>query len=434
MSRPVRYGAAAAALALLLAASPAAADAATPSVAQATSGQCTAATRIADAPPAFQILQAERAWALTRGDGVVVAVVDSGVNAANPHLTGAVLKGVNLVDDDADSTGRSDDYGHGTAIAGQIAARGISDSGVIGLAPQVKILPVRVYADVDDQAVKAGTGPDISRLARGIRYAADHGAQIINVSLSTAASDARLVDAVAYAADHGSLVVASAGNRDQTESVASNDRDGARYPAAAAGALGVAAVGVDGVVTSDSIHGPHVSLSAPGQNILSVSPAGGDCIFAADAPATSYATGYVSAAAALVAAQFPDETPAQWAYRLEVTARRANPDARDDVSGWGIVQPYSALTLVPGAGLRGPDSPFVDAQPAAPEASATPVAVHDHPPANAQAWAIASIVAVLALAALGTIGTLAVLRRRKDGTEEPLQGRGLYGDEVTTEE
>ena len=429
-------GAAAAVLAVLVAATPAAAsEPASGNVVHAASGQCTADTRIPDAPPAFQTLQAERAWTLTRGDGIVVAVVDSGVDAANPHLSGAVLKGVNLVDDDADSTGRSDDYGHGTAIAGQIAARGISGSGMIGLAPGAKILPVRVYADVDDQAVKAGTGPDIARLARGIRYATDHGAQIINVALSTASHDSRLIDAVEYATGHGSLVVASAGNRDQSASVASNDRDGARYPAAAEGALGVAATGADGVVTSDSIHGPHVALSAPGQNILSVSPAGGDCIFAADAPATSYATGYVSAAAALVAATFPSETPAQWAYRLEVTARRANPDARDDVSGWGIVQPYSALTVVPGADLRGPANPFVDVQQSpAPEASAAPIAVHEQPPANAQAWALASVVGVVALAALGTIGTLGMLRRRRENAGIALDGRGLYGDEPQPEE
>lgn len=402
-------------------------------VAMADSGQCTADTRFTETPPALQTLQAQRAWTVSQGSGIVVAVVDSGVDASNPHLRGVVRKGVNLVDDGADPSGRSDEYGHGTAIAGQIAARRVDGSGVVGLAPAAEILPVRVYANVDDQAVKAGRGPNLARLARGIRYAADHGAQIINVSMSTAKPDRALAEAVAYAAHHGSLVVASAGNRDQTVSVASSDQDGARYPAGDAGAIGVAATGADGTVTKDSIHGPHVALSAPGQNILSVSPAGGDCIFGADKPYTSYAAPYVAAAAALVAAAHRSESPAQWIYRLEATARRADPDARDDVSGWGVVQPYSAVTLVPGPGIRGPKSPFPGAaapKPPAGKASAAPVVVEDLPPMNAQAWAIASVVAVIALAALGAVGAATVLRRRRAADDAAaLEGSGLYGDD-----
>ncbi|WP_051191706.1 S8 family serine peptidase [Microbacterium luticocti] len=430
MSRSTRLRArsmaAVAGLALALTAAPATGAAA------AQSGQCTASTRIADAPPAFQVLQTEQAWARTTGSGVTVAVVDSGVSATGAHLSGAVLTGTNLVPDHADASGRSDAYGHGTAIAGVIAARPASGSGLVGLAPGVKILPVRVYANVDDQAVKAGHGPDVGRLAAGIRYAAAHGAQIINVSLSTEASDPRLRAAVAFATGHGSLVVASAGNRDRSQSVAAGDHDGTRYPAGDAGAVGVAATGTAGVVTDDSIHGPHVTLAAPGQNVLSVVPSGGDCIFAADAPATSYAAAYVSAAAALVAAAHPHETPAQWAYRLEATARRANPDARDDASGWGVVQPYSAMVLVPGPGVRGPRSPFVDAGNPSPAVGAAPVVVGERPAANAPAWGVASLLAVLLPAALGVAASLGVLRRRGDAATAPaLEGQGLYGDEKT---
>jgi type VII secretion-associated serine protease mycosin len=410
------------------------APSATPAaVAMAGTGECTADTRITDSPPAFQSLQATRAWAVSKGAGIVVAVVDSGVDASNPHLRGAVLKGVDLVKDGAAADGRSDDYGHGTALAGQIAARRIDGSGLVGLAPSAKILPVRVYSNVDDRAVEAGTGPNLSLLVRGIRYAADHGAQVINVSMSTAEAHASLAEAVAYAARKGSVVVSSAGNRDNSTSIGSNDEDGPRYPAADTGAIGVAATGVEGTVTDDSIHGPHVMLSAPGQNILSAGAAGGDCIFAADQPYTSYAAPYVSAALALVASAHRDETPAQWVYRLEATARRADPDARDDVSGWGVVQPYSALTLVPGPGIRGPKSPFPGAvvAPAAEHASAAPVTVDDLPPMNAPAWAITSIVGVIALAALGSFGTLSVLRRRaRTAQSHALTGRGLYGDDA----
>ncbi|WEG08266.1 S8 family serine peptidase [Microbacterium horticulturae] len=418
--------------ALLPGAAPAAAasiDSAPTSVAQATGDQCTAQTRLTDTPPAFAVLQVERAWTVTRGAGVTVAVVDSGVDVSSPRLSGAVLKGTSLVDG-GDRYGRTDDFGHGTIIAGQIATQASGDSGLVGLAPGVKILPVRVYAGEDDEAVKAGNGPDIGRLATGIRYAADHGAQIINVSSSTPTDDERLRNAVAYATSKGSLVVASADNRSDGES------DGDRFPAGDPAVLGVAALSADGVVTDASIHGPQVSLAAPGENVLSLSTLGGDCIFPQQGqpPATSYAAAYVSAAAALVAAAHPDETPAQWAYRLEVTARRADPDARDDVSGWGVVQPYSALTLVPGPGLRGPESPFVDAadEPAT-ATPAAPVTVHDRAPVNAPAWAIVSVIGVLALAVLGTAGVLAVLRRNREGIDSPLSGAGLYGDETSSE-
>jgi len=433
----VTAGTTTAALALLslallpgaLPASAASTDAAPAAVAQATSDECTAQTRLTDTPPAFAVLQVERAWTVTRGAGVTVAVVDSGVDVSSPRLSGVVLKGTSLVDDDGDRYGRTDDFGHGTIIAGQIATQADDGSGLVGLAPDVEILPVRVYAGEDDEAVKAGNGPDIGRLAAGIRYAADEGAQIINVSLSTPTDDDRLRSAVAYATEKGSLIVASADNHSDGEA------DGDRFPAGYPGVVGVAALSADGVVTDASIHGPQVSLAAPGENILSLSTLGGDCIFPQQGqpPATSYAAAYVSAAAALVASAFPNETPAQWAYRLEVTARRADPDARDDVSGWGVIQPYSALTLVPGAGLRGPASPFVDAADEPTAASAAPVTVRDLPPANAPAWAIVSVVGVLGLAALGAVGALTVQRRHRDRDGAPLNGSGLYGDETETE-
>ncbi|MDQ1176648.1 subtilisin family serine protease [Microbacterium sp. SORGH_AS 421] len=117
-----------------------------------------------------------------------------------------------------------------------------------------------------------------------------------------------------------------------------------------------------------------MSLSAPGQAVASSWPLGGDCVVGADEPATSWATAYVSAAAALVASAHPTETPAQWAYRLEATAVRAQPDTRSNISGWGVVQPYDAIVMVPGTGLRGPKSPFVAASPSA-SPTATPEAV-----------------------------------------------------------
>lgn len=435
-SRAARVAAVAATAGILLIGIPSPASAAGPSktvVAATTQSQCTASTRVPETPAALSSLQSSSAWPLTKGAGVTVAVVDSGV-AANPHLDGIVLPGVNLVPDGTDGAGRTDNYAHGTVIAGQIAAQLISGSGVEGLAPDAKILPVRVYAGVEKQLVEAGFGPNTARLAEGIRYAADQGAQIINVSISTSEKNATLADAVAYAQQRGSLVVASAGNRTNNDSPEQDDKDGARYPAGFSGVIGVAAVGSEGVVTTASIHGPHVSLSAPGQAIASSWPLGGDCVVGADEPATSWATAYVSAAAALVASAHPSETPARWAYRLEATAVRAQPDTRSNVSGWGVVQPYDAIVMVPGTGLRGPKSPFVAASPSAsPSATPEAVAVVIGPGPDAAAITTATGIGVAGLIALGAIGALAIYVSRRREETAPRRaaptGRGLYGPE-----
>lgn len=406
-------------------------------VATATGNECTAQTRIADPVAALGELQSDLAWGVTRGAGVVVAVVDSGVAAANPHFAGAMAGGVDLVGDGAGAAGYADPFGHGTAIAGQIAARRIDGSGLEGLAPDARILSVRVYAGTDESDVDAGIGPSVQRLADGIRYAADQRAQVITVSLSTAGDDPTLADAVAYAASRGSLVIAAAGDRDSSFGLEENADDGARYPAGTDGAIGVAAVGGNGVVTADSIHGPHVSVSAPGQNVLTTSAVGGDCVFAADTPATGFAAAYVSAAAALVASAHPDETPAQWAYRLETTAVRPNPDARDDVSGWGFVQPYEAMVLVPGAGVRGPQSPFPEADAVEPPtAPQDPVLIQAEPPANATALAWGAVGAIAAAVLLGTIGAIGVLLRRRRApvpAAVAAGGRGLFGPDPPDE-
>ena len=381
----------------------------------ASADQCSAATRIDRAPSALDALQTDLTWGTTRGEGIVVAVVDSGVSASNPHLADAIAGGIDLVGDGAGPYGDLD--GHGTAIAGQIAARPVDGSGVVGVAPGSLILSVRVYAGTSDQQIEQGIGPDVARLAEGIRRAADAGAQVINVSLSTSTPSDAIRDAVAYAESGGSLVIASAGNRDQTLSFEENQADGTRYPAGDPGAIGVAAANASGVVGEASIHGPHVSLAAPGSEVLTTSSLGGDCVFAQE-PATSFAAGYVSGAAALVASAHPTETAAQLRYRLEATAVRADPDARDDVAGWGLVQPYDAIVLVPGPDVRGPESAFAwPDSTRAPAPAESSVAVVVAPPADAQAIALGVFGGVAAVVALGVVGTVGILRRRRHAAQ-----------------
>ncbi|KQX05457.1 MULTISPECIES: S8 family serine peptidase [unclassified Leifsonia] len=363
----------------------------------------------AERPAAFSLLQVDAAWQRSTGENVVVAVVDSGIDAGNPHLKDAVIGGVDLVGDGERSDGLSDPQGHGTAIAGQIAARKIPKSGVVGLAPDAELLSVRVFRGTDEESKRDGFGPTTARLAAGIRWAAEHDADVINVSLSEVDGSAELEAAVAAAHDAGSLVVASAGNR----ATAEDARDGARYPAAYPGALGVTATDASGTVTNDSIHGPQVDLAAPAQSVTTSATGAGDCVYATEAPSSSFATGYASGAAALVAAAHPAEGPADWAYRLMATAARTDPDQRDDIAGWGLVQPADAITLLPSATTRGPASPFVDTAGSAvrpPEITVTP---SDGSSAFAATTAAAAFISIVGATLLGIIATAVVLRRRR---------------------
>ena len=137
------------------------------------------------------------------------------------------------------------------------------------------------------------------------------------------------------------VVAGLAGNR----ATASETADGARFAAAYPGVIGVAATDAKNVVTEDSIHGEHVSLAAPGYSVVTAFRDWGDCVYGTQGQSSSFATGYVSAAAALLRQRFPQESAAQITHRLEVTASRAKRDARDDKAGWGLIQPYEPMTL-----------------------------------------------------------------------------------------
>jgi membrane-anchored mycosin MYCP len=383
-------------------------------------------------PPAFDLLQPDLAWGRATGEGILVAVVDSGIDAGNAHLSPAIAGGIDLVGDGERADGLSDLDGHGTAIAGIIAAAEVPGSGVRGLAPDAQLFSVRVFRGRDDDSVKAGFGPTVERLAAGIRAAADQGAQIINVSLSDVPDSGALHDAVAYAHDRGSLVVASAGNRTTSAST----EDGPRYPAAYPEALAVAASDATGQATDASVHGPHVEVALPGQNVLTSATGAGDCMYAGDTPSSSFATAYASAAAALVAQAHPGDGPDGWQYRLMASATRADPDHRDDALGWGVVQPYDAISLLPAADTRGPESPFFDTSDSAVRPASTAVEP-DHGPSPFEATRDALLVtAILAVAALGTLGAVLVLRRRRAEPAAPtladVRG-GLLTREVDTE-
>ncbi len=302
---------------------------------------------------ALPMISTPQTWKIATGKGVKIGVVDSGIDARNQHLGRAVLPGKSLLGDD----GRVDPYGHGTSVAGVIAARRIPQSVLVGQAPDATLLPFRVYDRAED-ASGAGEPPqrplDPRGVAQGIRWAADAGAKVINVSLSSGPSaeglDAEKA-AVTYAQRKGALIVAAAGDSGTGETVTMQ-----RYPAAFPGVLGVAAANSTGNVDDYSIHGPDVDVIAPGQNVIVTFFANGDCL-GGENPQTSYATGFVSGLAAQLMERFPKESPEMIAWRIASTAKRARPSQRDDSSGWGLIQPYAALTLLADPSRPGPPMP-----------------------------------------------------------------------------
>lgn len=302
---------------------------------------------VPDAPPALARLGATQSWPLSTGKGVVVAVVDSGVSANNVHFPrGSVLPGRSFVGGAA----TTDENGHGTALAGIIAARDIGEkSGVIGVAKDSQILPVKITGGEggDEEQQRS------ANLAKGIAYAVSARADVINLSLSTTSNRPDVRAAIASAVKAGIVVVASGGNREQS----AETKDGLRFPAGYTGVIGVAATGPNDVVSENSIHGPQVDLAAPGDNVITTFRSWGDCVFSEAQQSSSYATAYVSGAAALLRQAFPKATSADITYRLEATASRGSRTVRDDVSGWGVVQPYEAMTAVLDNSVAGPVAP-----------------------------------------------------------------------------
>jgi type VII secretion-associated serine protease mycosin len=296
-------------------------------------------------PWAQRRLAPERAWDLTRGANVIVAVVDTGVDGATPQLAGRVLRGSDLIT--SGGRGDTDCFGHGTFVAGIIAASPAAGAGFVGIAPEARILPVRVTNE--DEGL-----PDV--FAAGIRTAVDAGAKVINVSASTTAHDARLVEAVEYAESRDVVVVAAAAN---VSGSANSGEFQPAYPAALPSVLAVAAVDATGQRASFSQPGPYIGLAAPGADVTSVGPGGPGHW---QGSGTSYAAPFVAGVAALVRAYRPGLTAAQVRHRLKVTADRPT-TVPDPSLGWGIVNPHAALaTVLPEEGSAGGS---VHAQPSA---------------------------------------------------------------------
>ncbi|MFD7030787.1 type VII secretion-associated serine protease mycosin [Streptomyces sp. NPDC059917] len=330
---------------------------AAPTVRLAGAGECTFPMKkqIADRPWALQRLLLDALWAKTKGKGVRVAVIDTGVDRANPQLASAVDIGAGKdYIDPKGGDGTTDTVGHGTKVAGLIAARPQEGTGFVGLAPEATIIPIR--QNDDKETGKADT------LAAAIRHAIAQKAQIINISQDTTlpmAEDSDLGRAVKEAVAADIVVVASAGN---------DGMDGQKrktYPAAFPGVLAVASVDRNNERAAFSQPGPFVGVAAPGVDMVSTVPGFGQCVD----NGTSFSAPYVAGLAALLRAQNPQWTAPQIIWQIEQSAERAV-NGRDDYVGWGVVDPVRAVAADSAAPPSGPPSADPGPPPAAaPEAA-----------------------------------------------------------------
>ncbi|MEU6668218.1 type VII secretion-associated serine protease mycosin [Streptomyces sp. NPDC046727] len=290
-------------------------------------------------PWALQRVNLDELWSQSKGKDVKVAVIDTGVDTANPQLSKAVAAslGANFLPtkdkkgqpiDRGNAKGTTDTVGHGTRVAGIIAARPMKGTGFVGLAPEATIIPIK-----QNDAEGHGTA---ATLADAIRHAIKEKADVINISQDTAnaiAPDDDLQRAINEALAARIVVVASAGN----DGLGGNVKK--TYPASFDGVLAVAASDRNNERAAFSQSGDFVGVAAPGVDMISTVPKGGHC----SDNGTSFSAPYVAGVAALIKAKHDDWTPREIVAQIEQTAERSIA-GHDRLVGWGVVDPVRALT------------------------------------------------------------------------------------------
>lgn len=266
------------------------------------------------------LMGAPEAWQYSTGQDIIVAVLDSGVNAAHADLSGQVLPGYNTVSNDSNT---SDINNHGTWVAGVVAAKVNNYTGVASVAPQAKILPIRITNDTGGWAY-------FSDMAEGIRWAADNGAKVANLSYDGAAGSSTVASAAVYMMGKGGVVLVAAGN-DNTDYGYTNH----------------ASLFVAGATTSSdakasySSYGSFVDISAPGSSIYTTSRNGGY----SSVSGTSFATPNTAAVAALVMAANPGLLPTDVMAVISNTSVDLGAAGWDPIYGYGRVDAAAAAQM-----------------------------------------------------------------------------------------
>lgn len=316
-------------------------------------------------------IQAFQAWQATTGSSnVVVAILDSGANMNQPDLAGRLLPGYDFVNGTASVT---DDFGHGTAVCGTVAADGNNGLGVAGVAYGCSVMPVKV---MDSSGFAA-----YSTIASGIKFAVDNGARVINLSIAGSDASATLQQAIDYAWSNNVVVVAAAGN------AATNTP---MYPAACNHVLGVSATAADDSLAYFSSYGSYVQISAPGTMIWTTQSDTNHPYGAWQG--TSFASPVVAGVAALVISANPTLSNDQVVSLLEQSADDLGAPGYDPYFGYGRVDALRAVGLAsaaPGAVVSMPQE--------------TPAVVLSSPASNSQ-FALGTSILLQAIASASTPG------------------------------
>jgi subtilisin family serine protease len=357
------------------------------------------------------------AWQVTEGSGVVVAVIDSGVNPDVSDLAGSVITGP---DDTGVRTSLKDpNWGlHGTWMASMIAGHGHNGGadGIIGVAPQAKILSIRVIPDKEDPGYRAYNNEPEQRiqdeLAQGIMTAVKDHARVISMSIGYSAPSGTVRAAINYAYQHGTVLVASSGNsgdNDTKHAARSSGLAPVSFPAEYPGVLGVGAVTSTGQPASFSSGNLSVEVAAPGKSV----PAQGKNGLYYTVDGTSPACALVAGVAALIESKYPAITPALVTQALTSTAVQDKAGGYDVLTGFGIVNANAALAKAgqlmkeQRQGSQVPlDAHFGGGAAAEPAAPVTP---------RGDAPVVAFLVLALLALAVGAAGVAGVVRARKPG-------------------
>jgi type VII secretion-associated serine protease mycosin len=320
-------------------------------------------------------LRIPEAQAIAKGAGVTVGVIATGVDATHPDLSGNVLPGFDSTPTPT-GQGQIDIDGHGTAMAGLIAAHGRAT----GIAPDAKILPVRsqefVVTFVNDASDE-------------INWAVDHGANVLCLAFTESGpSSQREADAVARAIQRDVVVVAGIGN--------TNTPASGVFPAAYPGVVAAAGTDQAGNHAAISVTGPQAVLSAPAVEITSTAPLSRAVSGYVKGDGTSNSTAIIAGVAALVRSKYPNLSATEVIHRMTATADDKGPPGRDNEYGYGIVNPVKALTA--------------DVPPLTPSAEST-IATSPPPDSGGSTSTLVIIGAVVLALLLGT-GLVVMLRRR----------------------